>query len=110
MGKHSTKKREYILTTVGSAIATVVVALVVVVLGSIGTAQANGPEYKFTDAIVQVADQDTPSVVWDALIEAGYTGDPDDGCECLYVALGKVVEAEVGPFQLGANGWDFLGE
>lgn len=53
---------------------------------------------------LQIIDEDAPSEMWDALIRMGYRGNPADGCECLTVPDGLIVDAPTYSYTIAHDG------
>lgn len=58
-----------------------------------------------TTAPIAVSYETAPSDLWDALIAQGYTGDPNDGREALYVNPGTVIDTPGRTYTATAAGW-----
>jgi hypothetical protein len=57
------------------------------------------------DVLVLDYDAGVPEQLWDAALDAGYVGDPTDGCECLYIPVGTTLDVPGGLALATVDGW-----
>lgn len=57
------------------------------------------------DVLVLDYEAGVPETLWDAAQDAGYVGDPNDGCECLYIPVGTELDVPGGLALATVDGW-----
>lgn len=85
-------------------------ALALMLMASADVPMREAAQDPYDMGTTQVSYDVTPPNVWAELLDAGYVGDPTDGCECLSVAVNTVVDVPGGTWTWTGAEWVGCGD